>query len=45
MKKHQYETLEIWILLSEHQDVITSSGEDAADDMGDWNDEWFNKNG
>jgi hypothetical protein len=45
MKKHQYETLELWILLSEYQDVITSSGEDTVDDMGDWNDEWFKKNG
>ena len=45
MKKHQYETLEVCILLSEEQDVITLSGEDAVDDMGDWNDEWFKKNG
>lgn len=45
MKKHQYETLELRIRLFEDQDVITLSGEDAADDIGGWNDEWFKKNG
>ena len=45
MKKHQYETLELRIRLLEDQDVITLSGEDAADDIGGWNDEWFKKNG
>ena len=45
MKKYQYETLELRILLFECQDVITASEEDAADDIGGWNGDWFKKNG
>ena len=45
MKRNEYETLVLRILFWEAQDIITSSSDDAADDTGGWNEDWFKKNG
>ncbi len=45
MKKNEYKELVLRLLFLEEQDVITASSDDAADDMGGWNDDWFKKQG
>ena len=39
MKK--YETLEINLLFFFDQDVLTSSSDENADDLGSWDNDWF----
>jgi hypothetical protein len=42
MKK--YEMLMLRIVFYENKDVIALSSEDAADDFGGWNNDWFADN-
>ena len=32
------------VIFSENNDVITTSKDDAADDLGGWNSDWFTQN-
>ena len=42
----EYEKIDIKIIVFGNSDVITNSKDDAADDLGGWNDDWFaQKNG
>ena len=42
MKK--YEKVDIVVVFFENTDVITNSQNDAADDFGGWNSDWFAQN-
>jgi hypothetical protein len=37
----KYRELEMEIILSFEQDIITSSKTEGADDLGEWNNNWF----
>ena len=42
----RYKELAIKVVVFSLQDIITNSQSEAADDLGEWNDEWFsNRNG
>lgn len=36
-----YEMLDVRIIFSISQDIITNSKSEAADDFGGWNSDWF----
>lgn len=40
----EYEKMIIKVIFFENNDVITNSKNDAADDLGGWNGDWFTKN-
>ncbi len=44
MKKYQYEELVLRIVLYVEPNILATSAEDAADDFGGWNDDWFTSN-
>lgn len=37
----EYEGLEVRLILLQTQDIVTSSSEESADDIGGWNSDWF----
>jgi hypothetical protein len=43
-KMQGYEKIDIKIIVFENNDVITNSRNDAADDLGGWNSDWFTQN-
>lgn len=46
MRENQYESPYLSIVFLQEQDVITLSVNEGADDMGEWNGDWFpQKNG
>jgi hypothetical protein len=45
MQRKEYEELVLLVLFLQEQDVITASSDEAADDTGSWNEDWFKKNG
>ena len=40
----EYEKMTIKVIFFENNDVITNSKNDAADDLGGWNSDWFTQN-
>ena len=40
----EYEKIEIQVIFFENYDIITKSKNDAADDLGGWNSDWFTQN-
>ena len=40
----EYEKIDIKVIFFENNDVITNSRNDAADDLGGWNSDWFAQN-
>lgn len=40
----EYEKLDIKVVFFEDKDIITISKNDAADDLGGWDSDWFAKN-
>ena len=40
----EYEKMIIKVIFFENNDVITNSMNDAADDLGGWNSDWFTQN-
>ena len=40
----KYEKIDIKIIVFENNDVIANSKNDAADDLGGWNIDWFTQN-
>ena len=43
-KMQEYEKIDIKVIFFENNDVITNSMNDAADDLGGWNSDWFAQN-
>ena len=43
-KMQEYDKIDIKVIFFENNDVITNSKNDAADDLGGWNSDWFTQN-